>query len=222
MNRKNHMIVVIAAIGLSSMASAWLGPVKPSVTPKDALNRLTTGNERFAQGMGQHPRTGADRRTEVAKGQAPFASILTCADSRVSPELVFDQGLGDLFVTRVAGNTFGRDILGSLEYSVAVLGSRLIVVLGHERCGAVDAAIKGGELPGSIGSVVAPIEPAVRATRTSKGDRLLETTIKNVELTVERIAKQSSIFRDLIRKGELKIVGGYYDLDSGAVRWVKN
>ena len=192
-----------------------------SVSPANALTMLKDGNARFAKSQSTHPHSDITRREAVAKGQKPFASILTCADSRLSPEIIFDQGLGDLFVTRVAGNTFGKDILGSIEYSVAVLGSRLIVIMGHEKCGAVDAAIKGGALPGAIPSVVAPIQGAVTATKGVKEGRLDRTIEENVRIQVKKMSRESKILGDLIKKGELKIVGATYDLDSGQTKWLQ-
>jgi carbonic anhydrase len=140
----------------------------PKVSPTEALARLKAGNERFVASKLEHPRQTAERRTELANGQHPFAIVLACADSRTSPELVFDQGLGDVFVVRVAGNVLNDETVGSIEYAVDHLGAQLIVVLGHERCGAVAAARETiaakGKAPGHIQSLVKAIAPAVEAT----------------------------------------------------------
>lgn len=216
------LLSVAVMTGFVSVAAAnYVDGGGASVAPDKALQNLMDGNSRFSSGKSTYPHSNEARRTEVAKTQKPFATILTCADSRLSPELIFDQGIGDIFVARVAGNTFGKDILGSIEYSVAVLGSRLVVVMGHERCGAVDAAIKGGTLPGSIGNAVAPIKPAVLATKSVKTDRLGKTIEVNAELQAKKLVSRSKILRDLVKKGELKVVAATYDLDSGAVKLLK-
>ncbi|MBL8069413.1 MAG: carbonic anhydrase [Armatimonadetes bacterium] len=214
---KNSKMLFLGVCAFCLVGGAVASLATQQVNSTDAMQRLTEGNRRFVAGTPQHPHTDPARRTAVAKSQAPFAVVLTCADSRVSPELVFDQGLGDLFVARVAGNTFGKDILGSIEYSVAVLGSRLIVVMGHERCGAVDAAIKGGELPGSIGEAINPILPAVAATAGEKENRLDKTIAVNAEMQAKRLLAESKILSDLAEKGELKVVSATLDLDTGVV-----
>lgn len=217
MKKTKVLLLAVSAFCLVGGATASL--TSQQVTAADSLKRLTDGNNRFVAGAALHPHSDPARRTAVAQSQAPFAIVLTCADSRVSPELVFDQGIGDLFVARVAGNTFGKDILGSIEYSVAVLGSRLIVVMGHERCGAVDAAIKGGALPGSIGEAIKPILPAVAATAGEKENRLDKTIAVNAQMQAKRLVSESEILRDLVEKGELKIVSATLDLDTGAVNF---
>src|SRR5947207_5042367 len=149
---------------------------QPSVAPAEAISKLKEGNGRYTSGNLQHPGQTTERRTELAKTQHPFAGIVSCSDSRVPPEIVFDQGLGDLFVVRVAGNVINDEGLGSVEYTVDHLGTRLILVLGHQSCGAVKAARETiaakGKAPGHIESLVTSIKPAVEAT--AKQD--LETT----------------------------------------------
>jgi carbonic anhydrase len=222
---KTLVAVAFGVVATSSLVAASFADKSAgkSVPPAEAIQRLKEGNGRFEGDMAEKPRAHEARRREVAKGQHPFASVITCADSRLSPELIFDQGLGDLFVTRVAGNTFGKDILGSVEYSVAVLGSRLVVVLGHRKCGAVDAALgHSHNLPGSIPAVVAPIKPAVKlTTRVPKAQRLDATIVENVRVTMKRIPRESKIIGDMMKKGQLRVVGGVYDLETGAVTWVK-
>lgn len=212
-------LLMISSLAAISMAALALDPTPKSVSPKVALERLANGNARFVAGKAIHPDQSVKRRAESAKGQAPFASILACADSRLGPELIFDQGIGNLFVVRVAGNTADPVGIGSLEYSVAVLGSRTVVVMGHEKCGAVAAAVKGGELPGSIGAVTKAIEPAVAEVKGKDGDPVKLATTQNVRDTVKKLRAKSTIISDLEKKGELKIVGAEYSLADGKVKF---
>jgi len=189
----------------------------PGVIGDQALQRLAEGNKRYVAGRATHPNRAAKRRAEVAKGQQPIAAILGCADSRVPPEVVFDQGLGDLFVVRVAGNFADEAGLGSLEYAVAVLKVPLIVVLGHGKCGAVEAAIKGGESPGHIRSLVKALKPAVDTVKGQPGDLLDNAVRANVVTVVGRLRGMKPILVDFVEKGKLKVAGGRYDLESGVV-----
>jgi carbonic anhydrase len=191
-------------------------PDKPSpINPDEALKRLLAGNQRFVDGKGQKPNQSQMRLQETSVAQYPFASILGCADSRVPSEIVFDQGLGDLFVVRVAGNVASQTAIGSLEFSTAVLGSQLIVVVGHSRCGAVVAAVKGDPLPGRIGVFVEEIKPAVNRVKAKTGDLEENSIIANVQYQAEKLAESSTILAGLIKEGKLKIVGGRYDLATG-------
>jgi carbonic anhydrase len=191
---------------------------KITVVVQGALNRLKEGNQRYASGKTSAPRRGKDQRTLVAKAQLPFAIIVGCADSRVPPEILFDQGLGDLFVIRVAGNVLDDPSLGSIEYAVEHLGSRLIVVLGHERCGAVDAACKGGNPGAHVGSLVQAIRPAVEAARRHKGDNLLAAAVKaNVQRVVDQLKGSWPVLAPEVREGKISVIGGVYDLESGLV-----
>ncbi|MGV0027448.1 carbonic anhydrase [Phormidesmis priestleyi] len=191
-------------------------PAKPQpVSPDSALKLLLEGNARFVDGKRQNPHQSRLRLQETAVAQYPFASILGCADSRVPSEIVFDQGLGDLFVVRVAGNVASQTAIGSLEFSTAVLGSQLIVVVGHSRCGAVMAAIKGDPLPGRIGVFVEEIKPAVARVRAKTGDLQQNAIVANVQYQAQKLAESSTILADLIQAGKLKIVGGRYDLATG-------
>jgi carbonic anhydrase len=187
-----------------------------NVTPDQALEKLLSGNNRFVNQKRSNRNQSQERLTEVAQGQEPFAAILSCADSRVPSELVFDQGLGDLFVCRVAGNIATPEEIGSLEFGTLVLGSKVLMVMGHQRCGAVKAAIKGGELPGQIGSLIKSINVG-DVPSTSTDEVSLEKAAKaNIAHQVE-VLKKSPVLSDLIAKGQLKIVGSYYDLDTGKV-----
>src|SRR5437660_1634001 len=191
---------------------------QPSVAPAEAISKLKEGNGRYTSGNVQHPGQTAERRTELAKTQHPFAAVVSCSDSRVPPEIVFDQGLGDLFIVRVAGNVINDEGLGSIEYSVDHLGTRLILVLGHQSCGAVKAARETiaakGQAPGHIESLVTAIKPAVEAT--AKDD--LETTVKaNVKNVVQALRASAPILKAKVNSGDIKVIGGYYSLDTGAV-----
>lgn len=188
-------------------------------SPDEALKKLMEGNQRFVANKRQSPHQDMARLTEVAKGQKPFAAILGCADSRVPAEIVFDQGLGDLFVCRVAGNIATTEEIGSLEFGSLVLGAKVIMVLAHERCGAVDATIKGAQVPGQIASLLDAIKPAVQKSEGQAGDRLENATKANVLEQIARL-KASPVISQLIQEGKLKIVGGYYDLDAGTVTMV--
>ncbi|HRI42818.1 MAG TPA: carbonic anhydrase [Fimbriimonadaceae bacterium] len=216
----------ISLILLSACSLLRQEPVKPA----EALNRLFVGNVRFVSGKSSQDRSDIKLRAELAKGQRPFAVIIGCADSRVAPEFVFDQNLGDLFVVRTAGNLVDEFAFASTEYAVQHLGARLIVVLGHERCGAVDAALEafGGSAapaeykpaygPGHIPALLAAIKPAVEATKGAK-DRLEATTLENVKLMVKNLKETEGPLKAMSLRGEIQIVGAYYDLDSGAVTY---
>src|SRR6266446_7855694 len=217
------LYVFISLLGSSQFTGA-ADPAhsdQPTVAPAEAISKLKEGNGRYTGGNLQHPGQTAERRAELAKSQYPFATILSCSDSRVPPEIVFDQGLGDLFVVRVAGNVIDDHGLGSIEYSVDHLGVRLIVVLGHQSCGAVQAARETiaakSKAPGHIQSLVTAIQPAVEAT--AKGD--LEATIKaNVKDVVRALRSSTPILKAKVDSGDLRVVGAYYNLDTGAVTFL--
>lgn len=194
-------------------------PVKKSgiVSPDEATKRLIYGNRRFVNGETQHPNQSSEHRLAVAKTQAPYAVVVACSDSRVCPEIVFDQGLGDLFVVRVAGNTIDNVELGSIEYAVEHLHSKLIIVVGHERCGAVGAAVKGGVAPGHIGDVTNPIKPAVDATKGYSGDLVDAAVRYNAKYVADSLKVRDSLIKELIGKGEVRVLGARYDLDSGLI-----
>jgi carbonic anhydrase len=182
-----------------------------------AQQKLMDGNKRYVEARLSHPNQTVERRTEIAKKQRPFAAILSCADSRVPPEIVFDQGLGDLFVVRVAGNILDDTALASLEYAVDHLGVRYIMVLGHERCGAVEATLAGGEAPGHIGGLVKAIQPAVDKASKEPGDPVENAVRANVALVVQQLKSSTPILEKLVKKGDLTVVGARYDLDDGEV-----
>lgn len=212
------------------------------VPPPVALTRLFEGNKRFVGNTAKHAGMDARRREEVAKGQKPFAVIIGCADSRVGPEIVFDQGLGELFVVRTAGNLVDTFNMASTEYAVEHLGARLIVVLGHEKCGAVKAALdtfgsaekaehaaeehaaandQHGVPHDHIAMLLEAIKPAVLATKGSK-DQFNDAIRDNVKRVAKTVRTGSGLLTEMLHRGEIKVVGAYYDLDSGTVTFFDN
>jgi len=201
--------------------SQILPPPEPAVsTPDDALNNLMAGNARYMQGSPIHPNQSAERQAEVAQGQHPWAAILGCIDSRVPPELVFDQGLGDLFVARTAGQVIDNVVLGSLEFAVEE-GVKLIMVLGHQSCGAVKATIQtlqtNGHAEGQIAALVEAIKPAVIEAQLQPGDLLDNSVRANVTLEVEYLKSSSQIISQAVDQDTIKLVGARYDIGTGAV-----
>jgi carbonic anhydrase len=209
-----HLILTTAIIVSGSAMAA--DPTAPSVKPDEAFSRLKTGNQRFANSKVSAGKPVAARRAETAQGQHPFAIVVACADSRTAPEIVFDQDIGDLFVIRTAGNLVDDYALGSIEYAVEHLGTRLIVVLGHERCGAVTAALDGGSAPGHINSLVRAIQPAVAASKGKEGDALTNAIHENDAEVATKIRKQAELGE---LASQVRVVEGYYNLDTGKVEW---
>jgi len=188
----------------------------PALSPDAALQTLMAGNQRFVQHQPQYPDQSQARLQEVAQAQYPFATILSCADSRVPAELIFDQGIGDIFDVRIAGNIATPEAIGSIEYAVVLLGTPLLMVLGHERCGAVTAAVQNKSLPGEIGTFVQAIQPVVERVKDQPGDAVDNTVIANVQYQIEKL-KRSPLLAEQLRSGKFNIVGGRYDLDTGKV-----
>jgi carbonic anhydrase len=215
---KLRIFTTIACLGVAALLMAADHPVV-SVSPDAALARLKEGNARFATGEMSKGKPTAAVRAETAQSQHPFAIIVGCSDSRVAPELVFDENLGDLFVIRTAGNLIDDHALGTIEYGVEHLGARLIVVLGHERCGAVTAALAGGHAPGHIESLVRDIQPAVKASKGKPGDPLEAAITENARMVAAQIKAKAEL-GDLAK--EVKIVSAVYDLDTGKVEWLKD
>jgi carbonic anhydrase len=213
------------AVGfLAASAHAAAVGADVSVPPDVALARLTAGNARFVADRAQHPRQDRQARIAVASSQHPFATILTCSDSRLAPEVIFDQGLGDLFVARVAGNVVDDEILASIEYSVIHLGSTLVMVLGHDHCGAVKATIDALDGRGAdddkdtkIGSLAALIAPAVKAVPPTASDKLDTAITLNVENSATAIFAESPPLKARVLAGTLKIVAARYNLSDGRV-----
>src|SRR2546427_10979292 len=245
------LLLITASLFVGSQFARAADPAhadQPIVPPDEAVSRLKEGNGRYTSGKVQHPHESSEerayvatnsyenagmlflgmtaaeaakRRAELTKSQHPFAIIVSCSDSRVPPEIVFDQGLGDLFVLRVAGNVIDDHSLGSIEYAVDHLAVRLIVVLGHQRCGAVksakDTIAAKTEAPAHIQSLVTAIQPAVEAT--VHGD--LETTVKaNVKDVVQALRSSTPVLKPNVDSGELRVLGAYYSLDTGAVSFL--
>ena len=214
-------LTVFATIACLSGAALVLAADHPaaSVSADNALAKLKEGNLRFATSEVSQSKPTAARRAETAQAQHPFAIIVGCADSRTAPELVFDQNLGDLFVIRTAGNLVDDHALGSIEYAVAHAGARLIVVLGHTRCGAVTAALESDRAPGHIQSLVRDIQPAVKAAKGKPGDALAAAITENARQVAAQI-KKKAVLGDLAR--EVRIVSAIYDLDTGKIEWAKD
>jgi len=216
-------LIAVSLLGANQLARAAdpAHPEQPAVAPAEAIAKLKEGNGRYTNGKLQHPGQTTERRAELTKDQHPFAVIVSCSDSRVPPEIVFDQGLGDLFVVRVAGNVIDDHGLGSIEYAVDHLGARLIVVLGHQSCGAVKAAKETiaakSKAPGHIQSLVTAIQPAVEATAKSDLGATVEANVKNV---VQALRTSTPILKPKVDSGEVQVIGGYYSLDTGAVTFL--
>ncbi len=196
--------------------------------PDEVLRKLLEGNKRFMKGGTTAPRRKPEDFTKLAEGQTPLAIIVGCADSRVPPEILFDQGVGDLFVVRVAGNVVsgaGATVKGSIEYAVAELNVSLVMVLGHTQCGAVKAAAKhigdDDALPGAIAELVSAIKPAVVKAKGQTGDALENAIKANVGIGVERLKSLEPILAGPVKKGRVKVVGGVYDLRTGGVTVVE-
>lgn len=183
----------------------------------EALERLLEGNRKFVAGRRAYPNQTPARRQEIAAGQHPFAAILGCSDARVPPEIIFDQGLGDLFTVRVAGNILDDDTLGTLEYAVQHLGLPLVLVLGHSGCGAVQATMAGHDLQGRIATVAAAIRPAIELAKLGTGEVLDQAVRINVARAVHQLRIAPPILAPLYQEGRLKILGAHYDLASGVV-----
>ncbi len=203
---------------------AHTAETQATMTPDKALTFLKEGNLRFQNNLKAN-RNLLQQVNETSEGQFPFATILSCIDSRVSAELVFDQGLGDIFSIRIAGNFVNEDILGSMEFASKLAGTKLIVVLGHTACGAIKGACDDAKL-GNLTTMLAKIKPAVNAVtepsdasqRNSSNAAFVDNvSAKNVQLTIDRIMKESEVIADLVKSGKIKIVGGMYDINNGAV-----
>lgn len=186
-------------------------------TPDAALRQLLDGNKRFMSASLTHPNQDDTRRISLESGQAPFAAVLACADSRVPPEVLFDQGLGDLFVVRVAGNIINDQLLGSLEYAAAHLDTSLILVLGHTNCGAVGAVAAGAELEGHIASLAPAIQPAVDKVKEQEGNLTDNAAREVARMTADQLRSSEPILANLIKEGKLDVVPAFYDLESGEV-----
>lgn len=226
----------------SSTRPLWASsPVEPGIrppSPEEAIQRLEAGNQRYVRRRPRHPHQGVRTRMDLSHGQHPFAVLVSCSDSRVAPTVVFDQGLGDLFEIRTAGHVLDGAALGSIEYAVEHLHTPLIVIMGHDRCGAVTAAIHSGSPRGHLRSIVEAIRPSVARVRHDKvpvdlswrsptpehlprtlaqANFLTRTIVANVEGAVRRLHDSSEVVREALEQGHTRVVGAFYDLDTGGV-----
>lgn len=226
MNRK-EFLTITASLGLASLLAPSALAQEADPSPARALTLLKEGNARYVSSLKTNGTgRGAERRAELTKTQRPHAIILSCSDSRVAPEVFFDSGIGELFVVRVAGNIVSGSnygVIGTCEYGAAVLQSPLLVVLGHENCGAVKAAMdtidRKTTLPGSIEDIVEAIRPAVEASKGRPGDAFHNATEENVRHGMKRLPSMSTVLDERLRSGKLMMVGGIYDLASGKVNF---
>ena len=212
----------LVAAPVTTQATAPASTVsKSGLTADQALQRLIAGNERYVAGTAMHPDQTIQRRAELAKGQSPFAIVLTCSDSRVAPELLLDQGLGDLFVIRNAGNILDDHVIGSMEYAVEHLHVPLVLVVGHEKCGAISAAVAGGEASGHIHSLVEAIEPVVKQVKNLPGDPVENVVRANAQRIAETLTRSEPILKEAVNKGKLLVVPARYDLVTGHLEILK-
>jgi carbonic anhydrase len=225
--RRKFLALLAAGLSVSgwSRAAEKGPPPKPQnvLSPDAAFDRLMAGNHRYVAGN-MHRHDFSAERPALALGQNPFAGILSCADSRIGPEYAFDTGRGDVFVCRVAGNFANNDTIASFEYAVIVLGTPLILVLGHQSCGAVDSTIKqikkGASFPGHIPSLTEALTPAVNRASQQPGDLLANAIKENVMLTVQKLQTAGPILSEAVDQKKLRVVGGVYDLNTGKVELV--
>jgi carbonic anhydrase len=214
---------IVVLLGLTAVASISLA-FTSSQQGEDALSKLQSGNKRFVSGHPAQKDVSDARRKELAGGQHPFAIVVSCSDSRVAPEIIFDEGLGDIFVIRVAGNVLDPISLGSIEYAAEHLHAPLLILMGHDRCGAVSAALDAnGEPEGNIGAIVKEIAPAVKKAKAkggSKDDVLNNAIRENIALTYNAVREKSPVLKHLMDKGELKVVAGVYHLTSGELEMI--
>jgi carbonic anhydrase len=190
------------------------------INADEALQRLSEGNKRYVVGKFIRPHQTSVRRAELIEGQHPFAIILSCSDSRIPVEIVFDQGIGDLFVVRVAGNIADDVALGSIEYAAAHLHVPLVVVMGHGGCGAVAATTSGGELEGHLPVIAAAIRPAVDKVKTQQGDLVNNAARANAVMVAEKLKASKPVLSELVRSGKLTIEAAFYDIKSGKVEFI--
>jgi carbonic anhydrase len=220
------IFALFATILVAALAVPALAASPPGMSPDEAAARLKEGNDRYTAGQPQHPRQNRERRALTAgQGQHPFATVLSCADSRVPVEMIFDQGIGDLFVVRVAGNVAQTDEIGSIEYAVDHLATPVVVVLGHTQCGAVTAVVENAKVPANIAALVAPIKPAVAKAKEGNPEAgkeaLIAAAIKdNVLQAMEDLFQKSSIIREMVKAKKTRVVGALYEIDTGQVQWL--
>lgn len=213
MKKVNLIFSVLLSISFST--------IQGQVTAESSLQVLKDGNKRFVEGKSIRPHQNLERVKEVALGQKPYAIIVGCSDSRVPSEIIFDQGLGDLFIVRTAGQVSSFASWGSIEFANAVLGAKLIVVMGHTKCGAVAAACKVPDVPGHIVTLINAIKPAAQLAKTHDGDQIENAVKINVALQVQQLQNLEPVLTKAVASGETKIVGAVYDLASGKVEFLE-
>jgi len=217
-------LILTGFIGISSLIAS---DNASSIPASQALQMLKDGNQRFIDGKSIHPHSDFERIKEVAKGQKPFVTINSCSDSRVPPELIFDQGFGDVFVVRNAGNVSDTDEIGTIEYGTEHLGTNLVIVMGHTKCGAVTAVAKGDHVEGNIPKLVDNIVPAVEKVKHNHPNEehtkwINEAITENVNQSIKDILTKSEIVSHLVKEGKVKIVGAIYDVETGKVTFIEN
>lgn len=211
------VLAFLLSLAASSAFCSSSGHESPGVSCDAARLMLMSGNKRFVESRMRHSGHTVRRRIEIANGQHPFAVVVCCSDSRVPPEILFDQGLGNLFVIRLAGNIIDDAAIGSIEYAVEHLNVSFVMVLGHERCGAVEATVKGGHYPGHVGALAKAIRPAMVDAARQPGDFVENTVRANVALVVRQLRSSGPILDERFKNGLLSIEGARYDLDDGTV-----
>jgi carbonic anhydrase len=212
---KTKLLVCAAAICLAVPAGAEQHP--QGIPAADAMAKLMEGNQRYATHREQHPDASLQRRADLTKGQHPYAVIVGCADSRVPPELIFDAGLGDLFVIREAGNVVDDVVLGSVEYAVEHLGVKLVMVMGHELCGAVTAAVNHAR-EGHVTKIVKLIEPVLAEAKRQPGDPVHNCVLANAKYVARQIRESRPVLEKLVKEGAVKVAAAVYEIDSGRVK----
>lgn len=221
------MLKKLIFTGFIGISTLFASDSASSISASQALQMLKDGNQRFIDGKSIHPHSDFERIKEVSTGQKPFVTINGCSDSRVPPELIFDQGFGDVFVVRNAGNVSDTDEVGTIEYGTEHLGTNLVVVMGHTKCGAVTAVAKGDHVEGSIPKLVDNIVPAVEKVKHSHKNEeytkwINEAISENVNQSIKDILSKSEIVSKLVKEGKVKVVGAVYDVDTGKVSFIES
>jgi carbonic anhydrase len=220
------LILVVAVLVGCLFGGAVLASEKSTVTPDQAEKLIKEGGQRFIKAYcGKTPKQGNKCLADVAMRQAPFAVVVACSDSRVPPELLFDRGLGDLFIIRLAGNIIDDAALGSIEYAVDHLGVPLVIVMGHKRCGAVQATVqaleKNEKVPGHLPALVDAIKPAVEQVKDQPGDKVDNAVKANVKLITDKLKASEPIVAPAVKAGKVKVLGAYFNLDDGKVSYIQ-
>jgi carbonic anhydrase len=216
-----HLTLASVALAGALFTPTFAAETGPTLKADDSLARLVDGNRRFVAGTVSHPDQSVERRVQLAEGQHPFAIVLACADSRLSPEIIFDEGLGDLFVIRNAGNLLDDHVIASIEYAVEHLHVPLIVVLGHTKCGAVTAAVAGGELPGHLPSIAESLAPAVTMAKKKPGDAVDNAVRINARLAAAALTAMEPIIAETVKAGRVRVVAARYDIATGRVDFLE-